>query len=114
MLACAVSQNTNDVELYEPMITKLTGTLTAASIIDPVKQALAGAGYWSEANAACLRPTLPHHRTRLRRRKTNRGWTHVRRRGLPAANSEWAFMDLTGNLQKLYKHQRAQLRATAA
>ena len=165
VLACAVSQNTNDVELYEPMITKLTGTLTAAGIIDLVKQALADAGYWSEANATIPGPdrliaTLKDYKQRraarelgtttgpppedatpleamehrLRTpegaaayaqrsytiepvfgdRKTNRGWTHFRRRGLPAATSEWAFMNLTGNLQKLYKHQRAQLKTATA
>ncbi len=30
-----------------------------------------------------------------------------------AATSEWAFMHLTGNLAKLYKHQRAQNTTTA-
>ncbi|MGO9961425.1 MAG: transposase, partial [Solirubrobacteraceae bacterium] len=165
VLACAVSQNANDVELYQPMITKLTGTLTAAAITDPVQQALADAGYWSEANATTPGPdrliaTLKDYKQRraarelgtttgpppddatpldamehrLRTpdgaaayakrshtiepvfgdRKTNRGWTHFRRRGLPAATSEWAFMHLTGNLQKLYKHQHAQLRTATA
>ncbi|MGO9791005.1 MAG: transposase [Solirubrobacteraceae bacterium] len=170
VLACAVSQNTNDVELYEPMITKLAQTLdaagitNAANIIDAVRQALADAGYWSEANATSPGPdrliaTLKDYKQRraarelgtttgpppedatpldamehrLRTpegaaayaqrsytiepvfgdRKTNRGWTHFRRRGLPAATSEWAFMHLTGNLAKLYKHQRAQNTATA-
>ncbi len=165
VLACDVSQNTNDVELYEPMITKLAQTLDAASIIDAVLQALADAGYWSEANATSPGPdrliaTLKNYKQRraarelgtttgpppadatpldamehrLRTpegaaayakrsytiepvfgdRKTNRGWTHFRRRGLPAASSEWAFMHLTGNLAKLHKHQRGQLKTTAA
>jgi transposase len=160
VLACEVTQNANDVELYEPMITKLAGTLDAAGIIDAVLQALADAGYWSEENATTPGPdrliatlkdykqrraarelgtttgpppegasTLDAMEHRLRTpegaaayaqrsytiepvfgdRKTNRGWTHFRRRGLPAARSEWAFMHLTGNLAKLYKHQRAQL-----
>ena len=165
VLAYAVSQNTNDVELYEPMITNLTQTLAAAGITDSVLQALADAGYWSEANATIPGPdrliaTLKDYKQRraarelgattgpppegatpldamehrLRTpegtaayaqrshtiepvfgdRKTNRGWTHFRRRGLPAATSEWAFMHLTGNLAKLYKHQRAQLKTATA
>ena len=138
-------------------------SLTDAGIIDPVQQALADAGYWSEANATTPGPdrliaTLKDYKQRraarelgtttgpppqdatpleamehrlrtpegaaaytLRSytiepvfgdRKTNRGSTHFRRRGLPAATSEWAFMHLTGNLQKLYNHQRAQSTAT--
>jgi transposase len=165
VLAHAVSQNANDVELYEPMITKLTQTLTDADIIDLVEQALADAGYWSESNATIPGPdrliaTLKDYKQRraarelatttgpppedatpleamehrLRTpegaaayakrshtiepvfgdRKTNRGFTHFRRRGLPAVSSEWAFMHLTGNLAKLHKHQRAQLKTAAA
>ena len=41
-------------------------------------------------------------------RKTNRGWRQFRRRGIDAAASEWAFINLTGNLAKLYQHHRAQ------
>jgi len=45
-------------------------------------------------------------------RKTNRGWQAFRRRGIDAAASEWAFMHLTGNLAKLYKHLQTQATTT--
>ncbi len=51
VLACEVSQNANDVELYQPMNSTLTHTLTAAGITDEIELELADAGYWSEANA---------------------------------------------------------------
>jgi transposase len=44
-------------------------------------------------------------------RKHNRGMRSFRRRGLPAARSEWAFMHLAGNMLKL--HQRRTTAATA-
>ena len=56
VLAYQVSQDANDVELYEPMVTTLTDTLDAAGIHDLVKQLLADAGYWSDANAAAPGP----------------------------------------------------------
>jgi Transposase DDE domain len=40
-------------------------------------------------------------------RKTNRAMPSFRRRGLPAAQSEWAFMHLAGNLLKLRQHRAA-------
>lgn len=36
--------------------------------------------------------------------KENRGFTKFRRRGLAAAQSEWAFMSLTQNIAKLFSH----------
>lgn len=158
VLAHAVSQDANDVELYEPMISALRQTLTAAGITTTVKLMLADAGYWSEQNATSPGPdrliaTLKDHKQRraareagtttgpppddasplqamehrLRTpegtaayaqrshtiepvfgdRKTNRGWSQFRRRGINAAASEWAFMHLTGNLAKLYQHRLA-------
>jgi transposase len=56
VLAHAVSQNTGDVELYQPMITTLNHTLTAAGITDPAELMLADAGYWSEQNATTPGP----------------------------------------------------------
>lgn len=41
-------------------------------------------------------------------RKENHGCRRFRRRGLTAATSEWAFMNLTGNLTKLYGHRCSQ------
>jgi transposase len=40
-------------------------------------------------------------------RKHNRGMRAFRRRGLPAAQSEWAFMHLAGNMLKLRQHRAA-------
>ncbi len=37
--------------------------------------------------------------------KENRGWRRFRRRGLGAAQSEWALMNLSHNLAKLFDHQ---------
>ena len=163
VVAHAVSQNTNDVELYKPMIATLADTLTAAQITDPVKLMLADAGYCSEENLTAPGPdrliatqkdhkqrraarelgtttgpppehasTLDAMEHRLRTpegtaaytlrshtiepvfgdRKTNRGWQAFRRRGIDAAASEWAFMHLTGNLAKLYKHLQTQATTT--
>jgi transposase len=38
-------------------------------------------------------------------RKHNRNTRRFRRRGLPAARSEWAFINLAGNLLKLHQHR---------
>jgi transposase len=158
VLACDVSQDTGDVLLYEPMMTALARTLTAAGITATPALALADAGYWSEANATAPGPdrliaTLKDHKQRraardlgqtsgppphdaapadamehrLRTaegaaayaqrshtiepvfadRKHNRGMRGFRRRGLDAANSEWAFMHLAANLLKLRQWHRA-------
>jgi hypothetical protein len=158
VLACEVSQNTGDVLLYQPMMTRLTDTLQAAGITATPALALADAGYWSEANAAAPGPerliaTLKDHKQRraarelghttgppppgaapidamehrLRTpegaaayaqrshtiepvfadRKHNRAMRGFRRRGLKAANSEWAFMHLAANLLKLRQHRAA-------
>ena len=69
VLACDVSQDTGDVELYQPMMTRLADTLAAAGITAPVGLALANAGYWSEANATALGPerliaTIKDHKQR--------------------------------------------------
>jgi Transposase DDE domain len=158
VVACDVSQHTGDVLLYQPMMTKLAGTLAAAGITTPVGVALADAGYWSEANATAAGPerliaTLKDHKQRraarergqtsgpppagatptdamehrLRTiegaaayaqrsctiepvfadRKHNHAMRGFRRRGLAAANSEWAFMQLVANLLKLRQHRTA-------
>lgn len=43
--------------------------------------------------------------------KDTRGWRRFRRRGLAAAQSEWALMNLSHNLGKLFTHRRAVLAA---
>lgn len=40
--------------------------------------------------------------------KENRGWRRFRRRGLKAAESEWAFMNLSHNMAKLFEHRCSQ------
>ena len=50
VLACDVSQDPGDVQLYQPMNDTLTQTLTAAGITAEVELVLADAGYCSEAN----------------------------------------------------------------
>jgi hypothetical protein len=158
VLACHVSQNCGDVLLYEPMMTALASTLTAAGITATPTLALADAGYWSETNATAPGPdrliaTMKDHKQRraardlghtagpppegaapadamehrLRTtegaaaysqrshtiepvfadRKHNRAMRGFRRRGLPAASSEWAFMHLTANILKLRRHRAA-------
>ncbi|MHB8339672.1 MAG: transposase [Mycobacteriales bacterium] len=41
--------------------------------------------------------------------KENRGWLRFRRRGLGAVRSEWALMNTSHNLAKLFTHQRPAL-----
>ena len=78
VLACDVSQDANDVLLYEPMMTALADTLAAAGITATAALALADAGYWSEANATAPGPerliaTLKDHKQR--RAARDRGQT---------------------------------------
>jgi transposase len=69
VLACQVSQNAGDVQLYQPMIETLTDTLTTANVSGDVELVLADAGYWSEQNATAPGPdrliaTLKDHKQR--------------------------------------------------
>ena len=69
VLACEVSQNAGDVQLYQPMITTLQTTLAAAEIPGEIELTLADAGYWSDANATAPGPdrliaTLKDHKQR--------------------------------------------------
>ncbi|MDQ3632645.1 MAG: transposase [Actinomycetota bacterium] len=158
VLACQVSQNAGDVLLYQPMMSLLTDTLTAAGISDPPSLALADAGYWSHDNATAPGPdrliaTMKDHKQRAAARdlgqttgpppqdaapidamehrlrtpegtaayaqrshtiepvfadrKHNRAMRGFRRRGLDAANSEWAFMSFAANMLKLRQHRAA-------
>jgi hypothetical protein len=50
VLACEVSQDHGDVELFQPMNDRLTQTLTTAGITAEIELELADAGYCSEAN----------------------------------------------------------------
>lgn len=56
VLACEVSQDAGDVQLYEPMNDKLTQSLTAAGITGEIELELADAGYCSEHNLTCPGP----------------------------------------------------------
>jgi transposase len=165
VIACAVSQNTNDIELYQPMLEQLGHNLASADIPpEQIELMLADAGYCSEDNLTAPGPErliathkdhkqrraarelgtttgeppedatpieAMEHRLRTEEgaaaykqrshliepvfgdRKENRGYRRFRRRGLAAVESEWAFMHLTGNLLKLYRHQHADSLATA-
>ena len=158
VLACEVSQDAGDVQLYAPMNDKLTRTLTAAGITAEIGLELADAGYCSEHNLTCPGPdrliaTTKDHKQRhaarelghtdgppppgatpieemehlLRTpqghaaykqrsqliepvfgdRKHNRQLRSFRRRGLDAVRSEWAFINLAGNMLKLHQHRNA-------
>jgi transposase len=165
VLACDVSQDANDVLLYQPMMALLADELAAAGIdAAAVLRALADAGYWSEANATAEGPdrliaTQKDHKQRAAARelgqttgeppqdatiteamehrlrsaegaaayaqrgctiepifgdiKTNRAMPGFRRRGLPAAHSEWSFINLAGNLLKLHRHRATTAIAAA-
>lgn len=160
VLACLVSQNANDVELYQPMVAASATRVAEARVTGPVALFLADAGYWSEANATADGPdrliaTLKDWKQRAAARqagtttgeppegaspleamehrlrtvegaaayslrshtvepvfaehKDTRGWRRFRRRGLAAAQSEWALMNLSHNLGKLFTHHHATL-----
>jgi transposase len=156
VIACEVTQDANDVQQYEPLISRLEENLTRAGILETIELALADAGYWSEDNATCNGPdrlitTLkdwkqrrvarelghtdgppppdateseqmehllrtPQGATAYKQRsciiepifgdrKHNRNTRRFRRRGLPAVRSEWAFINLAGNMLKLHQHR---------
>ncbi|MBV8733948.1 MAG: transposase [Solirubrobacterales bacterium] len=75
VLACEVSQDVSDAQLYEPMTSTLAQTLTAAGIHSEVELVLADAGYWSDANATAPGPdrliatTKDHKRRRAARER---------------------------------------------
>lgn len=69
VLACEVSQDVTDAQLYEPMTDTLKRTLTAAGVTAEIELVLADAGYWSEANATSPGPdrliaTMKDHKQR--------------------------------------------------
>jgi transposase len=160
VVACHVSQNAGDVQLYEPMSTLLTSTLIRAGITVELALILilADAGYCSEHNltltgadrliatrkdwqqrraarehgttngppppdatpveemehlmrtpqgtaayaqrAQIIEPVFGQH-------KHNHHFRSFRRRGLAAATSEWAFINLARNMLKLREHRAA-------
>lgn len=69
VLACDVSQNAGDVQLYQPMNDRLAQTLTTAGIQSEIELILADAGYCSETNLTSPGPdrliaTLKDHKQR--------------------------------------------------
>jgi transposase len=56
VIACMLSQDANDVGLYQSMVTATEKALSAVGTADPIAQVLADAGYWSEANATAAGP----------------------------------------------------------
>jgi Transposase DDE domain len=74
VLACEVSQDPGDVQLYQPMTTQLTATLRAAGIASEIGLILADAGYCSEQNLTSPGPdrliaTQKDHKQRRAARK---------------------------------------------
>jgi len=60
IVAVGVTQEANDVQQLEPLLSAVEGNLEAAGIAERPRVALADAGYWSEANmATCSRPDGP-------------------------------------------------------
>jgi len=69
IVAAEVSQDANDVGLYQPMVDATRAVLDAAGVNDPIGLVLADAGYWSEDNATAQGPdrliaTLKDHKQR--------------------------------------------------
>ncbi|CAN5178564.1 hypothetical protein BH18ACT4_BH18ACT4_15600 [soil metagenome] len=159
VVACAVTQDRNDVGQLVPMMAAVTANATAAGIDGDIGTVLGDAGYWSEANATAPGPdrliatskdwkqrraaramgttTGPapegasaleamEHRLRTEegaaaygrrsctvepifgQTKENRGIRRFMRRGLAAAESEWALVCATGNILKLYSHAQGR------
>lgn len=164
VVACAVTQDANDVDQYQPMVTRTEETLGAVGVTETIGLVAADAGYWSEDNATAEGPdrliaTLKDWKQRRAARemgtttgpppedatpleamehrlrtaagaaayatrshtiepvfgdhKENRGWHGFRRRGLDAVRSEWAFMNASHNLAKLFAHHRREHPALA-
>jgi len=155
VVACAVTQERNDVGQLVPLMAAVAANATAAGIEEEIGTVLADAGYWSETNATAPGPdrliatskdwkqrraaremgttTGPapegasaleamEHRLRTEegaaaygqrsctvepvfgQAKENRGIRRFMRRGLAAAESEWALVCATGNILKLFGH----------
>lgn len=69
IVAAEVSQDANDVGLYQTMTAATRAALDAAGVHDPIGVVLADAGYWSEDNATAEGPdrliaTLKDHKQR--------------------------------------------------
>ena len=56
VVACAVTQDANDVHQYQSMVAATQATLAAVGINEAIGIVLADAGYWSEDNAAAEGP----------------------------------------------------------
>jgi len=155
VIACLLSQDANDVGLYQPTVAAVHTALARIEVTTPIGTVLADAGYWSEDNATVAGPdrliattkdwkqrqaarqmgttngppppqATPLHAMEHRLRtpegaqayahrsytiepvfgdtKHNRGFPGFRRRGLPAARSEWSLLNSVHNLLKLFHH----------
>lgn len=74
-----------------------------ASLLEAMEHRLRtaeGAAVYAKRSIS-IEPVFGHH-------KENRGWRRFRRRGLKAARSEWAFMNLSHNMAKLFEHRCTQ------
>lgn len=59
IVAAEVTQEANDVRQLNPMLEKAQEELTAAGVAEPIGEALADAGYWSERNVTEADPEGP-------------------------------------------------------
>jgi hypothetical protein len=59
IVAADLTQTSNDLRQLGPMLTQLTGTLTAAGISDRPQALLADSGYWSIANLTTIPDAIP-------------------------------------------------------
>jgi transposase len=59
IVAADLTQTSNDLQQLAPMLTQLTGTLTAAGITSRPEVLLADSGYWSIANLTTIPKTIP-------------------------------------------------------
>jgi hypothetical protein len=59
IIAAEVTQDANDVEQLDPMLTAARATLTAAGVDKPIHALAADAGYWRAANVDGTIPDAP-------------------------------------------------------
>ena len=79
VVACTISQDANDVGLYQPMVNATRQALDQAGVTEPIGIVLGDAGYWSNDNATTPGPqrliaTTKDHKQRRAARQL--GTTH--------------------------------------
>src|SRR6266498_804426 len=141
IVAAELTQDANDFQQLQPMLTATAATLAAAGIAERPDTLAADSGYWSIANLTEI-PNAPellipppkhgrHGRPRedgkaryAKRKETvepvfgqikdGRGARRFLRRGLRACEAEWKLLCGTHNLLKLWRHTVMRPAATPA